>query len=126
MLAKHEATGFIRGRRFLWAFGLGGLLVALFLSSLIVPHAAKTEALQSNQPRVVIASAPLTDEPCASPDGIIDPGETVTVSFALQNTGTANISQQLVATLLATGGVTTPSAPQNYGTLPAGGFAVER
>jgi uncharacterized protein (TIGR03437 family) len=131
MLAKHEATSFIRGRRSLWAFGLGGLLMiaALSLASAnraAVSHAAKTEAGQSNQPRIIVAGTTLTAEPCASPDGIIDPGETVTVSFALQNTGTANTSQQLRATLLATGGVTAPSAPQNYGALAAGGFAVAR
>ncbi len=133
MLAKHEATGFIRSKqflgRFLWAFGLGGLLVALFLAApnwSTVLYAAKPEIGQANQPRIIIASTTLTEEPCVSPDGVIDPGETVTVSFALQNTGTANTSQQLVATLLATGGVTAPSASQNYGALSAGGFAATR
>jgi hypothetical protein len=60
------------------------------------------------------------------PDGLIEPGEPVTLSIALQNIGSANTSQQLVATLQASGGVTLPSAAQNYGRLTAGGPAVER
>jgi len=54
---------------------------------------------------------------------VIDPNETVTVNFALQNIGTKNAST-VVATLLATGGVTSPSGAQSYGTLVAGGAAV--
>src|SRR5205085_4798302 len=40
--------------------------------------------------------------------------------------GMANTSQQLIATLQASGGVTSPSAAQNYGRLVAGGPPVER
>ncbi len=50
----------------------------------------------------------------------IDPDETVTVDFVLRNVGTANTTN-VVATLLATGGVTAPSAAQTYGALLAGG-----
>jgi uncharacterized repeat protein (TIGR01451 family) len=56
------------------------------------------------------------------PNGVVDPGETVTISFSLQNVGTGNTTN-LVATLLANGGVTAPSGPQTYGVLTAGGAA---
>lgn len=74
-------------------------------------------------PHVVADSAVLTAENCSAPNNAIDPNETVTVNFALKNTGGTNTSS-LVATLLATGGVTSPSGPQNYGALTAGGGAV--
>jgi hypothetical protein len=56
---------------------------------------------------------------------VADPGEVVTFNFSLQDTGTAPTTN-LVATLLATNGVTTPSGPQTYGVLTAGGAAVAR
>ncbi|MBC7930729.1 MAG: proprotein convertase P-domain-containing protein [Rubrivivax sp.] len=67
----------------------------------------------------------LTAESCAPATGAIDPGETVTVDLSLENNGSAPTSN-LVATLLATGGVTNPSGPQNYGAIPIGGSSVTR
>jgi uncharacterized repeat protein (TIGR01451 family) len=58
-------------------------------------------------------------------NGVIDGGETVTVNFALRNTGTAGTTN-VNAVLLATGGVTAPGAAQNFGALAAGGAAVAR
>jgi uncharacterized delta-60 repeat protein/uncharacterized repeat protein (TIGR01451 family) len=58
-------------------------------------------------------------------NGVIDPGETVTVALALRNVGATN-SVALTGTLLATNGVTAPGAPQNYGAVIANGPAVER
>ena len=55
----------------------------------------------------------------------IDPNETVTVSFGIKNTGTVSTSN-LVATLQATGGVTSPSGPQTYGVIAANGGSVSR
>jgi hypothetical protein len=60
----------------------------------------------------------LLTESCA-PNSAIDPSETVTVEVGLMNTGARNTTN-LVATLLAVGGVTNPSAPQNYGAIPVG------
>ena len=54
------------------------------------------------------------------PNGAVDPGETVTVSIGVRNIGTAPTAS-LVGTLLATGGITTPSAPQSYGVIAVGG-----
>jgi photosystem II stability/assembly factor-like uncharacterized protein len=56
----------------------------------------------------------LTFESCAN--GAIDPTETVGVSYAIQNVG-GGPTTNLVATLQATGGVTSPGAPQNYGAI---------
>jgi hypothetical protein len=78
-------------------------------------------------PTAIIASAGATivSESCAPANGVLDPGETVTVSFCVQNTGSAN-TVNLVGTLQASGGVTSPSGPQNYGVVVAGGPPVCR
>jgi subtilisin-like proprotein convertase family protein len=74
---------------------------------------------------IVSAGATLVSESCTPANGVLDPGETVTVSFCVQNTGGANTTN-LVGTLQATGGVTSPSGPQNYGVVVAGGPPVCR
>ena len=74
-------------------------------------------------PDIVPEGAMMVSEGCAPANGVLDPGETVTVNFSLQNVGSENTSN-LVATLLATGGVTSPSGAQNYGAVVAGGAAV--
>ncbi len=56
-------------------------------------------------------------------NGAIDPDETVTVDFVLRNAGSADTTN-VVATLLATGGVTAPDGPHAYGALLAGGASV--
>jgi subtilisin-like proprotein convertase family protein len=68
-------------------------------------------------PSITAAGATITDESCSPADNALSPGETVTVDFGLKNSGTAATSN-LVATLQATGGVTNPSGPQNYGSIP--------
>lgn len=63
----------------------------------------------------------------AGGNGALDPGETVTVSLSLQNTGGAGAcTTNLTGTLAATGGVTSPSGPQNYGATCAGDPPVAR
>ena len=76
-------------------------------------------------PLIVTAGSALTAESCAPPNGAADPNETVTFNFSLNNAG-SGASTNLVATLQATGGVSAPSGPQNYGVVPAGGPAVSR
>jgi len=71
-------------------------------------------------PTVSVESTTLLAESCTATNGAIDPDETVTVLFTLQNTGLADTTN-LVVTLLATNGVVSPSAPQTYGALVAGG-----
>ncbi|MBP6824647.1 MAG: HYR domain-containing protein [Acidobacteria bacterium] len=81
---------------------------------------------QTAQPKIVIAGWTLTAEDCRMPDGLVDPGEAVTLNIALQNTGGTNTSQQVLATLQASGGVTSPSGQQDYGRLSAGGPSTGR
>ena len=75
-------------------------------------------------PIIGAAGSSITAEGCAPGNGVVDPGETVTVSLCLQNAGGAANTAALVGTLQATGGVTSPSAAQTYGVVTAGGPAV--
>jgi subtilisin-like proprotein convertase family protein len=77
-------------------------------------------ALTTKTPLITGAGATLTAEGCTVTNGAIDPGETVTLNFSLKNAGFADASN-VVATLLATNGVASPSGPQNYGVLLASG-----
>ena len=63
----------------------------------------------------------LTAEGCVN--NAVDPGETVTANFSIRNLGTAPTTN-LVATLVAGGGVTSPSGPQNFGAILGGTSAV--
>ena len=76
-------------------------------------------------PNIVADTTALVAESCTPTNGAVDPGETVTVNFSLKNVGTADTGN-LVATLLATGGVSTPSGTQTFGALTAGGSPVAR
>lgn len=79
----------------------------------------------SGSPTVVGRGSAVTGESCSPANNAIDPDETVTVSFALANAGSGPTGN-LVATLLPTGGVQTPSAPQSYGAVPTDGTTVSR
>ncbi|MCC6130604.1 MAG: S8 family serine peptidase, partial [Acidobacteria bacterium] len=72
------------------------------------------------------AGATLTGENCSPVNSAPDPSEGVTYSLCLQNVGTQDTTAATNGTLQATGGITSPSAPQNYGVLVAGGPAVCR
>jgi uncharacterized repeat protein (TIGR01451 family) len=73
---------------------------------------------------IVLAGVTLVSESFSPANGAIDPGETVTVSFALANNGAINASN-LVATLQAGGGVSSSSS-QSYGLVVTGGTSVAR
>ena len=63
----------------------------------------------------------------AGPNGVLDPGETVTVSLAVQNVGGPGAcTTALTGTLQPGGGVTSPVGPQNYGVTCAGSARVFR
>ncbi|HEY0429100.1 MAG TPA: FG-GAP-like repeat-containing protein [Pyrinomonadaceae bacterium] len=64
----------------------------------------------------------IISESC-TPNGAIDPSETVTAAITLLNSGARNTTN-LVATLLPFGGVTNPSAAQNYGAIPVGSAVI--
>ena len=74
-------------------------------------------------PVISADTAAISSESCTPTNNAADPGETLTVYFALRNVGSSNTAN-VVATLLVTNGVASPSAPQNYGALLAGGAAV--
>ena len=67
----------------------------------------------------------LLAESATPANGAIDPGETVTVNFTLQNSGNLSTTN-LVATLLSNAGVLAPSGPQTYGALAANGGSTNR
>ncbi|HEV8266612.1 MAG TPA: proprotein convertase P-domain-containing protein, partial [Thermoanaerobaculia bacterium] len=77
----------------------------------------------SPTPAVVVTDASLVSESCAPGNGAVDPNEPVTMSFSVQNTGTTSTTN-VVATLLPTGGVTSPSGPKTYGALAPLGVPV--
>ncbi len=74
---------------------------------------------------IVLDSTALIAEGCLPTNNAVDPGETVTLLFALRNIGVAGTAN-LVATLVQSNGVSLPSGPQTYGALPAGGSAVSQ
>lgn len=79
----------------------------------------------SGTPALIANGSTVVAESCSAPNGAIDPDETVGVSFALANAGSADTTN-VVATLLPTGGVQTPSGPQTYGAIPTDGSSVAR
>jgi hypothetical protein len=97
------------------------------LSDWLDPQNTGVTSVQGADPALASIIMPagvlLVSENCSPTNGAIDPGETVTVGFALQNLGGV-ATTNLVATLLSAGGVIFPSAPQTYGALAGGGSAV--
>jgi len=77
-------------------------------------------------PAVSPGTASIVTESCTPANSALDPGETVTLSLCVLNSGTADTTAATTGTLQATGGVLTPSAPQVYGAILAGGPAVCR
>lgn len=77
-------------------------------------------------PAVVIvpAGATVTAESQSPANGAVDIGETVTLTLRLRNGGNVSNTNDLIATLLATNGVSAPSGPQNYGQLLPSGVPV--
>jgi len=87
-------------------------------AGIIMAFEALVAAGATPQPLINSAGSTITAESCSPADNSLSPGETVTVDFGLKNSGAAPTTN-LVATLQATGGVTSPSGPQNYGVIPA-------
>ncbi len=79
--------------------------------------------LANGQPLIVSNSFVLTAESCTN--GIIDPGETVTVNLGLKNVGNADAAN-VIATLQTNSGVLFPSGPQSFGLLSTNGTTVTR
>jgi Metallo-peptidase family M12B Reprolysin-like len=73
---------------------------------------------------IAAGAVSIVSESCGMPNGGPDPGETLTVSLPLSNTG-GTATTNLTATLQATGGVVS-AVSQTYGVIAAGGAAVTR
>jgi hypothetical protein len=80
--------------------------------------------LVNSNPVVVLDSTALLVEGCSPTNNSIDPGETVTMSFAFKNVGTGPATN-VVITLLPVNGVANPSGPQTYGLIPVGSTMVQ-
>ena len=93
---------------------------------LIPPSAATLTIHDTSGSFVVPAGSTLVHESLIT-NGIIDPGENVSLLFAFRVAGGTNVAS-LNATLLATNGITSPSpgGAQSYGPLTAGGPSVSR
>jgi subtilisin-like proprotein convertase family protein len=78
-----------------------------------------TPVIQAVPPPVLVAESRFRA------NGYVEPGERVTMSFALRNIG-SDVTENLVATLLPGGGVSSPSGPQQYGALSPVGPAESR
>jgi PKD repeat protein/endonuclease/exonuclease/phosphatase family metal-dependent hydrolase len=81
--------------------------------------------VESTFPVIVTNGWTLSVENCTPGNGVVDPGETVTVNFSVKNTGTADTTN-LVATLLGTSDVNLPSNPQAYGVVSINGTPVSQ
>ncbi|MBC8094581.1 MAG: DUF11 domain-containing protein, partial [Akkermansiaceae bacterium] len=91
---------------------------------LLAPTNTTVTILDNDEALAVISSgAALVAE--SNPNNVIDPSEAVTISFALRVSTGTNLNS-LVATLLPTNGITSPSSPQNYGALNVRGHAASR
>lgn len=93
-------------------------------AAIVEPGSATLSIIDNDGSLIVGAGAAMLSESGAQ-NGVIDPGETVSLLFALRNSAGAR-STNLVATLLATNGVTSPSGPQLYGALDVDGPSVSR
>jgi len=71
---------------------------------------------------VIASNAIVVSESCGPADNVVDPFENVAVRFSLLNIGGQDATD-VVATLQATGGVTSPSIAHNFGTIVADGAA---
>ena len=101
------------------------VLTAPFGAALGTPSTATLTIVDDDASIIVAAGAALVSESFAPANGIIDPGETVTVNLGLRNVGNVDTAN-LTATLLNSNGVTGASAPRLYGALRGGGAVVSR
>ncbi len=80
--------------------------------------------LPPEPPSLAANGTALTAESCTPANSAVDPGEAVTMNLTVKNNG-GSPTTNLVGTLQATGGVTSPSGPQTYGAIAAGASATQ-
>jgi len=91
----------------------------------VTPYTATLTIHDTSGSVVVPAGSAFTANGDPNHNGLIDPNETVSLMFGFRAGGGTNIGN-LVATLLPTSGITSPSGPQSYGSLAVGGPSVSR
>jgi uncharacterized repeat protein (TIGR01451 family)/uncharacterized delta-60 repeat protein len=94
-------------------------------AQLISPSTAVLTIEECNGAYIVGSGTAFVSGSTPNSGGVIFSNETVTVLFGLRNVA-GNNTTNLVATLLATNGVTLPSGPQSYGVLITNGPTVAR
>lgn len=94
-------------------------------ASLVSPSAATLTIRDDDGSMIIPAGAALISETGGVVNGAIDPGERVTLWFAFRN-AVGTPATNVTATLLATNGITSPTAAQNYGTMLPGGASASR
>jgi uncharacterized delta-60 repeat protein/uncharacterized repeat protein (TIGR01451 family) len=93
-------------------------------ATIVNPASATLLIVDTDGSLVIPAGVALISE-SGPANGVINPGETVTMLFGLRDANGTNTAN-LVATLLATNGITNPSGPQTYGVLTAQGPSASR
>jgi subtilisin-like proprotein convertase family protein len=91
--------------------GKGGTINSL---SLRIYGSSDSAVLQSGATAITAEESPANDA--------LEEGETVTVALTIKNNG-QTASGTVVGTLQPTGGVLSPSGPQDFGVIPAGGMS---
>ncbi|HWQ91229.1 MAG TPA: Calx-beta domain-containing protein, partial [Clostridia bacterium] len=91
---------------------------------LVEPSAATLSVLEADGSLIVPAGSAIQAE-SGPVNGVIDPGETVTMLLSLRNASGTNTAN-LVATLVSSTSVSNPSGPQNYGNLSVRGASAFR
>ena len=94
-------------------------------ATLLPPSAARLTIVDNTGSSVVAAGSALVSESFSPPNGVIDPGEQVTLWFAFRDSAGTNVAN-LLASLLVTNGVSSPSNPQFYGPLVKNGPSASR
>ncbi len=105
-----------------------GYTTAVVPGVVITQGGTTTQNVQLTPQTLLQGGTPaITAESCAVANGAPDPGETITINLPIVNNGGAGATtSNLVATLQATGGISSPSGPQNYGAVLQGAAAVVR
>lgn len=86
-------------------------------ASIVSPGAATLTISDDDGSLIIPAGTALVSE--STNNGVVDPGETLTVLFGFRNSAGTN-AQNVTATLLATNGITPVTTSQNYGAMVVG------
>lgn len=81
------------------------------------------DSVAVSTPAAKVTAVALIAENCAPINGVPDPGESVTISVTVTNSGVVALTN-VTGTLLAGTGVSAPGDPKNYGALAVGGAAI--